>query len=99
MREVVATIAADGTTDAVVLDQYITPFQVSYRLSSGTAQVTVTDPYPVVNQDFTTATFDWFTAPTTAPNATGFLGQPYRAIRVTGGTPGGTLTVVQSGVK
>jgi len=100
MREVIVTAGVDGTTTPVVLDQYITPFQVSYVNSgSGTVQVSQTDPYPVVAQNFTTASFTWVTAPTTAPNATNFLGQPFRAIRLSGATAGDTLTVVQSGVK
>ena len=99
MREVQVTVAADGTTTPVVIDQYISPNNVSYSAGSGTVQVTLTDPYPVVNQNFTTASYTWVTAPTGAPNAVGFLGQPFRAIRVTGGTPGDTLTVVQAGVK
>ena len=101
MREIVVTIPTGGTTtDPVILDQYQAPFQVTYVNSgSGTVQVSATDPYPVVNGNFTTATFTWVTAPTTAPNASGFLAQPYRAIRISGGTAGDTLTVIQSGVK
>jgi len=101
MRQVVVTIPTGGTTtDPVILDQYQAPFQVTYVNSgSGTVQVSATDPYPVVNGNFTTATFTWVTAPTTAPNAAGFLAQPYRAMRINGGTAGDTLTVIQSGVK
>lgn len=102
MREVIVGITGTATeTVAVVLDQYIAPFQVSYDTgtSSGTVQVSYTDPFPVVNQDFTTANFTWVTAPTGAPNGEGFIGQPVRAVRLTGATAGDTLTVVQSGVK
>ena len=101
MRQVVVTIPTGGTTtDPVILDQYQAPFQVTYVNSgSGTVQVSATDPYPVVNGNFTTASFTWVTAPTTAPNAAGFLAQPYRAMRISGGTAGDTLTVIQSGVK
>ena len=101
MRQVVVTIPTAGTTtDPVILDQYQAPFQVTYVNSgSGTVQVSATDPYPVVNGNFTTANFTWVTAPTTAPNAAGFLAQPYRAMRINGGTAGDTLTVIQSGVK
>ena len=101
MRQVVVTIPTAGTTTSpVILDQYQAPFQVTYVNSgSGTVEVSATDPYPVVNGNFTTATFTWVTAPTTAPNAAGFLAQPYRAIRINGGTAGDTLTVIQSGVK
>ena len=100
MREITVTADATGATVPVVLDQYQNPFNVSYvKTGSGTVQVTLTDPYPVVNGNFTTASFTWVTAPTTAPNATGFLGQPFRAVRLSGGAQGDTLTVVQSGVK
>ena len=101
MREVIVTVPTGGTTtDPVVLDQYIAPFLVSYVNSgSGTVQVSQTDPYPVVNQNFTAPTFTWVTAPTTAPNGTTVLAQPFRAIRLSGATAGDTLTVVQAGVK
>ena len=100
MRQVTVTADNTGATAPVVLDQYITPFQVTYsKTGSGTVEVTATDPYPKVNQDFTTASFTWITAPTSAPNTATFLAQPYRAIRLSGGAQGDTLTVIQSGVK
>lgn len=100
MRQVTVTADATGATAPVVLDQYQNPFSVTYvKSGSGTVQVSATDPYPKVNGDFTSPTFVWVTAPTTAPSATGFLGQPYRAIRISGGAEGDTLTVIQSGVQ
>jgi hypothetical protein len=100
MRQVTVTATAGGDTPPVVIDQYLNPASVTYyKTGSGTVQVTVTDPYPVVNQNFTAPAFTWVTAPTTAPNAANFLGQPYRAIRLSGGTAGDTLTVVQAGAK
>ena len=100
MREVIVTATAGGNTPPVVIDQYLNPASVTYyKTGSGTVQVTVTDPYPVVNQNFTAPTFTWVTAPTTAPNAANFLGQPYRAIRLSGAADGDTLTVVQAGAK
>lgn len=100
MREIVVTADDSGATPVVVLDQYLNPASVTYyKTGSGTVQVSVTDPYPYENQDFTTATFTWVTAPTTAPNAANFLGQPFRAIRLSGAADGDTLTVVQSGAK
>jgi len=100
MRQTTVTAGVSGATSAVVLDQYQNPFSVSYaKTGSGTVEVSLTDPYPVVNGDFTTASFTWVTAPTTSPNAAGFIGQPYRAIRLSGGASGDTLTVVQSGVQ
>ena len=100
MRQVTVTADNTGATTPVVLDQYITPFQVTYsKTGSGTVEVTTTDPYPKVNQDFVAASFTWITAPTAAPNTATFLAQPYRAIRLSGGAQGDTLTVIQSGVK
>jgi hypothetical protein len=101
MREIVVTADVSGNTPPVVLDQYLNPASVTYYKSGagGTVQVSVTDPYPVVNQNFVAPTFTWVTAPTTAPNAANFLGQPYRAIRLSGATAGDTLTVVQAGAK
>lgn len=100
MREIVVTADVTGNTQAVVLDQYLTPFQVSYaKTGSGTVQVSLTDPFPVENGDFVEPTFTWITAPTTAPNTATLLAQPYRAVRLQGGAEGDTLTVVQAGVK
>ena len=107
MRQVTVTADIDDgaggyNTTPVVLDQYLTPFQVTYVLSSGatgTVKVSATDPYPVVNQDFVEASFDWVAAPTTGPSIAGFLGQPFRAIYLEGSTLGDTLTVIQSGDK
>lgn len=100
MRQVTVTANVSGDTEAVVLDQYLTPFQVTYaKTGSGTVQVSATDPYPLTNGNFVAPTFTWITAPTSAPNTATFLAQPYRAIRLTGGTSGDTLTVIQSGVK
>ena len=73
MRQVTVTADIDDGTGGfntvpVILDQYLTPFQVTYVLSSGatgTVKVSATDPYPVVNQDFVEASFDWVAAPTT----------------------------------
>ena len=100
MRQTTVTADAEGNTPVVVLDQYIAPFQVTYaKTGSGTVQVSATDPYPVVNGNFTTASFTWISAPTSAPNTTTFLAQPYRAMRLTGGAENDTLTVIQGGVK
>lgn len=101
MRQTTVTVPAAGTaTAAVVLDQYLTPFSVSYaKTGSGTVEVTLTDPFPVSNNQFVAPTFTWITAPTTAPNSATSLGQPFRAIRLSGAAPGDTLTVVQAGVK
>lgn len=96
----VPNLLGASTTEPVVLDQYLTPFSVSYaKTGSGTVEVTLTDPFPVSNNQFVAPSFTWITAPTTAPNSATSLGQPFRAIRLSGAAPGDTLTVVQAGVK
>jgi hypothetical protein len=99
MRQVIVTADNTGVTTPVVLDQYLTPFQVTYSKTGGTVQVTATDPYPIENGDYVEATYTWITAPTSAPNTLTFLAQPYRAIRLSGAAEGDTLTVIQAGVK
>lgn len=106
MRQV--TVVTDQFNDSetfdslpVIIDQYQNPSSVTYSVTGdGAVEVSTTDPYPKVNQDFVEADFVWVAAPTTAPNAIGFLGQPFRAIRLAGSTDQlSTLTVIQSGVK
>jgi hypothetical protein len=101
MRQTTVTVPAEATVTApVVLDQYISPFEVSYaKTGSGTVQVSLTDPFPVSNGNFVAPSFTWVTAPTGAPNSATSLGQPFRAIRLSGATAGDTLTVVQAGAK
>lgn len=104
MRQTTVTANIDNGTNydslPVVLDQYISPNSVSYaKTGSGTVEVTLTDPFPKVNGNFTAPSFTWITAPTGAPNSTTSLGQPFRAIRLAGAADGDTLTVVQAGVK
>lgn len=100
MRQVTVTADDAGVTTPVVLDQYLTPFQVTYsKTGSGTVQVTATDPYPIENGNYVAANYTWITAPTSAPNTATFLAQPYRAIRLSGAAEGDTLTVIQAGVK
>jgi len=103
MRQVtveVPNLLGSTATPPVVLDQYLDPFSVTYaKTGSGNVEVTLTDPYPVQNGNFVSATFTWIPAPTTAPNGASFLGQPFRAIRLSGAAIGDTLTVVQAGVR
>lgn len=103
MRQTTVTVPnLLGATETapVVLDQYLTPFSVSYaKTGSGTVEVSLTDPFPVSNGNFVAPTFTWITAPTTAPNGPTSLGQPFRAIRLSGAAIGDSLTVVQAGVK
>jgi hypothetical protein len=87
-------------TPAVVLDQYISPASVTYGYTgTGDVQVSITNPYPRENGNFVEADFVWATVPTSYPNAVGFLGQPYRAIRLTNAALDDTLTVIQAGMK
>lgn len=87
-------------TPAVVLDQYIAPAGVTYGYTgTGSVEVSITNPYPRENGNFVEADFVWASAPTSYPNAVGFLGQPYRAIRLANASQGDTLTVIQAGIK
>jgi hypothetical protein len=84
------------------LDQYITPFNVTYANSGfGNVQVTLSDPFPnsIVGAAYVAPNLVWSSASTSFPNGAGFLGQPVRAIRISGGSPGDTLTVIQAGIK
>lgn len=101
MRQTTVTVPALETVTApVVLDQYISPFSVSYaKTGTGAVEVSLTDPFPVENGNFVAPVFTWITAPTSAPNGSTSLGQPFRAIRLSGAAPGDTLTVAQAGVK
>ena len=81
----------------VPIDQYIAPVNVSYvATGGGTVQISYTDPFPLNAQGYpvpTAPTMTWITAP-----ASPIVNQPFRAIRVTGGTSS-TLTVIQAGVR
>lgn len=100
MRQTTVLAGVSGATEPVVLDKYIAPFMVSYSATgTGIVQVSMTDPFPVVNGNFVAPTFSWVTAPTAAPNGPDFLGQPYTAIRITAGVSGDALTVIQAGIK
>ena len=99
MQQVTVTVAAGGTSPAVPLDQYLTPFSVTYKASAGTVQVTYDNPFTQdITGKYVAPTINWITAPDTTPNAANFLGQPFRAIRLSG-TQGDTLTVIQAGIK
>ena len=100
MRQVTVTANAEGDTDPVVLDQYLTPFNVTYGTDgAGDIEVSITDPYPVENQDFVEATFEWLAIDPAYPNGGNYLGLPVRAIRLSSATQGTTFTVIQAGVK
>jgi hypothetical protein len=92
MRQV--TVGADVL---VPIDQYIAPVNVSYVATGpGTVQISYTDPFPLDAQGYpvpTAPTMTWISAP-----ASPIVNQPFRAIRVTGGTTP-TLTVIQAGVR
>lgn len=93
MRQVTVTANSTGVTSPVVVDQYLNPMNLSYaKTGSGTVQITFSDP-------FGTAALTWVTAPTTAPNAANFIGQPIRAIRLSGAAENDALTVIQTGAK
>lgn len=87
----------------VIVDQYQDPTSISFVANSetGSVKVSFADPFPVVNGDFVEQTnWDWTTLDDTKyPNGIGFVGQPIRAIYLTGAAQGDTLTVIQAGVK
>jgi hypothetical protein len=86
-----------GADVLVPIDQYIAPVNVSYvATGGGTVQISYTDPFPLDAQGYpvpTAPTMTWISAP-----ASPIVNQPFRAIRVTGGTTP-TLTVIQAGVR
>ena len=86
-----------GEDVLVPIDQYIAPVNVSYvATGGGTVQISYTDPVPLNAQGYPVATapvMTWVSAP-----ASPIANQPFRAIRVTGGTTP-TLTVIQAGVR
>jgi hypothetical protein len=86
-----------GVDVLVPIDQYIAPVNVSYvATGGGTVQISYTDPFPLDAQGYpvpTAPTMTWVAAP-----ASPIVNQPFRAIRVNGGT-NSTLTVIQAGVR
>jgi len=86
-----------GANVLVPIDQYVAPINVSYvATGAGTVEISYTDPFPLDAQGYpvpTPPTMTWITAP-----ASPIVNQPFRAIRVTGGT-NPTLTVIQAGVR
>jgi hypothetical protein len=94
MRPITVVADSSGNTVAVPVDVYLTPINVSYvKTGSGTVQISYSDPWPKENGDFVAPTFTWVSAPSSPIN-----GQPFRAIRLSGGAEGDTLTVIQAGV-
>jgi len=86
-----------GEDVLVPIDQYIAPVNVSYvATGGGTVQISYTDPFPLNAQGYPVATAPVMTG-VSAP-ASPIANQPFRAIRVTGGTTP-TLTVIQAGVR
>ena len=99
MQQVTVTVDGTGVSPAVPLDQYISPFNVTYVASAGTVQVTTDNPFTQsITGTYVAPVLNWVSAPTTGPNAAGFLGQPFRAIRLSG-SQGDTLTVIQAGIR
>lgn len=94
MRPITVVADSSGNTVAVPVDVYLTPTNVSYvKTGSGTVQISYSDPWPKENGDFVEPTFTWVSAPASPIN-----GQPFRAIRLSGGAEGDKLTVIQAGV-
>jgi len=86
-----------GNNVPVPVDQYVTPFNVSYVASGGTVQISYSDPFPLNAQGYPipgAPTLTWVSAP-----ASPIVNQPFRAIQITGGSGTDTLTVIQAGVR
>lgn len=93
MRQVTVTADVTGATPPVVVDQYLNPMNISYaKTGSGTVQVTFSDP-------FTSSNLSWVSASTVSPNSSSFINQPIRAIRISSGSQGDELTVIQTGAR
>lgn len=108
MRQVTVTAVSDGLlpegfeTPPVIIDQYQDPASISFfKTGSGTVKVSYADPYPMDNGQYVKqTTWNWQSPDLTKfPNGANFIGQPIRAIYLTGAANGDKLTVIQAGVK
>lgn len=101
MRPVTVSKTGAGSTAAVPMNIYATPFNVGFGVVvSGTVNYTVQHTF---DNPQTAASLTWFDHPTVAAQATSQDGNyafPVMAIRLTVNSGGGTatMTVIQSGV-
>jgi hypothetical protein len=101
MRQQIATQTGTGSTNALVMDTYISPFNVGFGVVvSSTVDYTVEHTFDNV---LTNTSPTWFAHPTIdglAVNADGNYAFPVAGIRLTINSGGGTatLTVIQAGL-
>lgn len=102
MRPVRISQTAAGSTSAVPMDQYISPFNVGFGVvASGTVNYTVQHTFDDIFNSAVTPT--WFNHPVIASQTTNQDGNyafPVRAIRLTVNSGSGTATmnIVQAGI-
>ena len=101
MRQQIVTITGTGSTNPIVLDTYISPFNVGFGVVvADTVDYTVEHTFDNV---LTNANPTWFAHPTVdglAINADGNYAFPVAGIRLTVNSGGGTatLTLIQAGL-
>lgn len=91
------SITFSAETGAIPLNHYESPFDLSIQLKVTGGTVTVQHTY---NDPFNGETLNWINhsslASKTSGTYDGSYSAPVRAVRVTGTTPAGTITLVQS---
>ena len=101
MRQQIATKTGVGSSNILVTDTYICPFNVGFGVvATGTVTYTVQHTF---DNPQTTATPVWFSHPTIATktdNQDGNYAFPVAAIKVivTAGTGTATMTMIQAGL-
>jgi hypothetical protein len=103
MRSISKTVSGVGSSAAIPLDTYISPFNIGFgAVITGTVDYTIEHTFDNVLQAGVTPT--WFPHPTVfneSENQDGNYAFPVMAVRLTtnAGTTGSvTLTVIQAGV-
>lgn len=102
MRQQIATKTGVGSSNILVTDTYISPFNVGFGVvATGDVTYTVQHTFDNVLDENVTAT--WFPHPTIAAksdNQNGNYAFPVSAIKilVTAGTGSATMTMIQSGL-
>lgn len=102
MRPVVVSKTGTGSSAAIPLDHYQSPFNVGFGVVvSGTVNYTVQHTFDdVFNSSVTPTWFDHPTVASLAVNADGNYAFPVRAIKVlvNSGTGVATMTAIQAGM-
>lgn len=102
MRPIYISQTAAGSTAAVPMDQYISPFNVGFGVkTTGTVNYTVQHTFDDVFNSAVTPT--WFNHPVIAAQTTNQDGNyafPVKAIRLTVNSGAGTaaMTILQAGI-